>query len=113
MEKLPKTSPDPEISRPLYVVDRRPGNFRDGSVLSVIVYRMDGMPEFDRFGERLRSDRENWLSLPEAVDALRAMLWELPQYGTVSRADGEMAENLRRFNEEFGYEVLPLKSIGG
>lgn len=113
MANLPRTAPTTEISRPLYIVHKRPGDFRDSSVLSISVHRMDGLPAFDSRGERLRSDRENWLSLPEALEALRDMMQELPQYGTVTRIDEETAENLRRFNEEFGYEVLPSNRIEG
>lgn len=52
----------------------------DQATLNLRVMRMDGLPETDRFGERLRSDRKNWLTLRQALALVETMMGGLPRY---------------------------------
>lgn len=103
-----------EISRPLYVVAQGRA-FTNRASLNIQVHRMDGAPKTDRFGERYRTDSENWLTRQQVLQLLSSLIDTLPQLSAspIVEDDPETMANLRRFNDEFSYEVAPAsRKIG-
>lgn len=95
-----------EIETPLYLVSVRDG-FTLRSDVMVQLSRMDGTPARDRRGDRLRQDRENFLTLPQAMQALRDIMAGLPTH-TEAEAAFLQKRDLDRFYDEFNGEARPL-----
>lgn len=64
---------------PLFIVSTH-RTFRSASQIMVSISRMDGLPETDVFGDRLRSDRENWLTMRQVMAQLGIVVGALPRY---------------------------------
>ena len=71
--------PEAGTETPLYVIGTHRG-FSSASSQLISVHRMDGLPETDARGEKLRSDRENWMTAAETLALIALILGSLPRY---------------------------------
>lgn len=71
-------------SKPQFDVSTR-NDYSSPAIMTIVVSRLDGLPERDCHGNKYRSDRENWLELDQALRLIRALLSGLPNVSDCGR----------------------------
>lgn len=64
-------------AHPLFVMSKQT---LGAGAITLNIWRMDGLPPIDARGERLRDDRDNWLSRQETLRLISLIIGALPRY---------------------------------
>ena len=79
MAALLTRPPKPGTETPLYQISTHRGFSNPASML-IGLHRVDGLPETDAYGEKLRSDPENWMTARETLALIALIMGSLPRY---------------------------------